>query len=117
MTRPGNEPSSSGPLANVRPTCPMSWSAEKCKPCENFGKTFDVYEEAAFSKTNTYKRAKYGFAMTSLSRKDCPWNGKKSDSSVKNRFQVKESVKKVMLTVFWDINDTLLLISMKKLPL
>ena len=59
----------------------------------------DVYGEAGFNQKNVYKLVKHGFANMNLSkRQSVQW--KHTDSPLKT---VQRSVKKVMLTFYWDM--------------
>ena len=72
--------------------------ADKCKLCEIYRKMCDVYRETCFSQRNLYKLACHN--NLKLKRQSIVW--KHNNSPVKKKFQVQQSVKKVMLSVFWN---------------
>ena len=74
--------------------------AEKYKPCEIYIRMCNVYRKAFFSKVNIHKYTKYDFATSSRGQ---------NDSLVKKKFQAQWSVKKVMLAVFWDIKEPIII--------
>ena len=76
---------------------------EKCKPCEIYRRMYDLYREAYFSQRNLHKWVKHRFATTILIQKDSPWSGKTLTLQQKKKLWVQQSVKKVMLTIIWDI--------------
>ena len=81
----------------------QSWT--EGKSCEISKRIYDVYGEARFSQkifTNGLNRVchyKPELKKQSMERKH-------TDSSVKNKFQsAQQSIKKVMLIVFWDLSQ------------
>ena len=56
-----------------------------------------------FSKKNVYRLAKHGFVSTSRT----PMEWKPTVSQVKKKFLVLQLVKKVILTVFWDMKGSI----------
>ena len=74
--------------------------AEKCKLCEIYRIMCDVYKETCFSYKENYKLVKHRFATTRPSRKQ-PIRWKRTDFRVKKKFRVQQSIKKIMLVVFW----------------
>ena len=78
-------------------------AAEKCNPCEIYRTMCNINAQVCFSKKNLYKWAKHRIVTTSWSKKDS-YGGGNMDSLIKKKFQAQQSVKKVMLTVFWNMN-------------
>ena len=62
----------------------------------------DVYGETGFNLKHVYEQVKHGFFTMSLDPKDNPWR-ENTQTLVKKMLWVKQSVKKLMLTVFCDI--------------
>ena len=60
-------------------------------------------ECAILVKKNVYMWAKHKFVMRSLSGKDIPWIGKSLTFQQIKKFHVQWSIKKVLLTIFWDM--------------
>ena len=68
-------------------------------------------EKLAFVKKNPYKWAKL-WLKPGLKRQLMEW--KHIDFPVNKKFQAQHSVKKMMLTVFWDIKGPITIIFLKK---
>ena len=65
---------------------------------------YDTYREACLSK-NKKKKAKLGFAIKIFSRKTVQDSGNTFGSSVNKKFRAQQSIKEVMLIVFWDMKQ------------
>ena len=76
-----------------------------------------VYIEPWFNKKNVYKWAKHRFAPISLSQKDSLMEWKNTDSPVKKKFGAQLSLKKVILTVFWDMKGPITIDFLKSVQL
>ena len=63
-----------------------------------------------FSSKNLYKWALPGFTTLSLIEKDSQW----SKNILTHQFQAQQSVKKVMLIIFWDIKESITINFMKE---
>ena len=71
----------------------------------------DVHKEKCLSKKKKKrkkKRVELGkIWICHYKPKDSPWEWKHIDFSVKKKFQIQQSVKKVIITVFWDRKGTI----------
>ena len=80
--------------------------AEKCKPWEIYRRMCDVHEEASFSEKNVYNWVKNEFDTMRLSWKDNLWS-ENILISVKKKIQAQQSVKKVILTVLYEMKGSI----------
>ena len=83
-------------IARLEQMCALVYFMNKSS--EIYRRICDMCWESGFSKINVYKWAEYGLAIMRLSLK------KQSDSLVMKMFRALWSVKKVMRTVYCDIN-------------
>ena len=77
---------------------------------EIYRRMCDVYGVEYFSQRKAFKWAKHGFVTTGINQKDCSWCGNKLTLIFK-KICAQRSIKKVILTVFWVMKDSSLLIS------
>ena len=83
------------------------------KLCEIYWRTCEVNGEAC-PKKNISKEAKYECPAMYSGQKDSPWGGGDTDSPLNKVFQAQRSIKKVMLTVLWNIKGLIIVDLLEK---